>query len=433
MSDSKLPTEVELVYEVMPCNAMRSFLEPFPENHVCRYFNKWGTYHSFDYILDGPQPKPGVPVDVKYVGRARLVPEIMSGCRKVPLMAVGINPNLPGWYAAKRDALNPLFDDYKQYAHYFRYRSTYKLRLGRQSYQAYGGGPHDTADSNFELNVPADTHGDKIVKAIIDEQTMYKGYQGLLNDLAVKMNWDGAELALAEDFGYMNMVACPSARWTTNPIANDPNLPPMTVGERDGIVHECFNERRYFFRQLFQSFPNVLIVFSQSTANAFIAEMQGNFTKGDPKRNERINDLLQRDVRLAYGRLSDGTMLDARVIFSPHISGNPDEFGLARDKVLAHLVDEAQRGGLAFNQQTGHLVRSKGACAFCPMLQIGPCPYESELTSITTTPWVAADFQQPAAVLEEKRMQIDLLGQFMRPPHADKSDWTDSVDDNILH
>src|SRR5919199_3684166 len=133
MSDSRLPTEVELVYEVMPCNAMRSEMAPSSvAPRPCTSFRKWGTYHSYDYTTDGPPPEPGVVHEAEYVGRARLVPELLSGCRKAPIMAVGINPHLPGWWSYRRGSLNPLFDDYKQYAHYFRYRTTDKLTLSAE-------------------------------------------------------------------------------------------------------------------------------------------------------------------------------------------------------------------------------------------------------------------------------------------------------------
>ena len=65
-----------------------------------------------------------------------------------------------------------------------------------------------------------------------------------------------------------------------------------------------------------------------------------------------------------------GTVLDARVIFAPHITGNPAEFAPARDAVVAQLVAEAHAGRLRVNPVTRHLSRGAGACVFCPMLEI---------------------------------------------------------------
>ena len=113
MGDSRLPTEVELVFEVMPCNALRTAQEPGRAPHPCSYFRRWGSYHSYDYASDGPPPQRGIVHDSVYLGRGPLVPEVLSGCRKAPILAVGINPNLPGWWRWTRSSVNPLFDDYR--------------------------------------------------------------------------------------------------------------------------------------------------------------------------------------------------------------------------------------------------------------------------------------------------------------------------------
>jgi hypothetical protein len=408
MPETRLPTEVELAYEVMSCQALRVAQEPGRTPHPCSYFRRWGTYHSYDYAIDGPPATPGIAFKTRYVGRAPLVPELLSGCRKAPIMALGINPNLPGWWAAHRGSLNPLFDDYRQYAHYFRYRTREKLELTAADYTRYGGGPQDTPFSDFELDVPADADGNRVVEVELAAQKMYDGYQDLLDGLAEAMGWPGHELTVGEDVTYGNMVASPSAKWTTQPAPDDPALPPMTEAERLGIVSECFHGRRYFLRQLFQSLPPVLMIFSQSTANAFIGEMQDRFTSGSPQPQEPIEELGTRDIRLRYGTLDDGRTLDARVIFAPHITGNPAEFKPARDRVVSQLADEARAGRLALNPRTKHLARAPGACVFCPMLEIGPCDYAEELVPISGAPRLTAE--SPAeSLLTEKAAQTALM------------------------
>jgi hypothetical protein len=428
MEPSRLPTEVELVYDVMPCNAMRSEMEPGQTPHPCTYFHKWGTYHSYDYTTDGPPPAPGIVHKSKYVGRARLLPELLSGCRKCPIMAVGINPNLPGWWSFNRDSVNPLFDDYKQYAHYFRYRTIDKLALSGQDYKKYGGGPQDTPFSNFELNVPLDANGNRTIKLWPQHQKMYEGYQALLDGLAEKMGWGGHELSVGEDLSYGNMVACPSARWTTTPIKDEPDVPPMTVEERTGIVTECFHKRKHFLRQLFQSLPAVLLVFSQNTADAVIGEFQGRFTSGDPHVGDSLDELMNKSVRLHYGDLPDGTLLQARVIFSPHITGNPAEFAQARDHVVAQLAEEAQAGNLKFNPASKHLARTVGACVFCTMLEIGPCDYVNELRPISLAPTLTAD-SPVTALFAEKVAQRSLMNELLAYTAPPEDAWarTDDV------
>lgn len=407
---AELPVEVELIYELMPCNAMRTAQEPIGATHPCTYFRKWGTYHSFDYAIDGPPPTPGILQRLAYVGRAQTLPEPLSGCRKAPIVAVGINPNLPGWHARRRGSLNPLFDDYRQYAHYFRYRAVAKLRIPRDDYQQLGGGPADEPFAGRPLEVP-EVDGIREVPAELDNQSMYVGYQGLLDELATTMGWSDAHLAVGEDLAYANMVACPSARWTIRPLDDDPAVPPMTVPERDGIVTECFRSRRYFLRQLFQSLPRVLLVFSQSTANAFISELRDAFTMGAPTPGEPVATLLEREVRLRYGLLPDGSALDARVVFSPHITGTPGAFEEARQRVLAHLVEEAGRGALVVNPATGHLRRGRGACVFCPMLEIGKCDYTGELDPLSITGGLAggAPMVSAADAVADKVVQQEMV------------------------
>jgi hypothetical protein len=423
MSDNRLPTEVELVYEVMPCNALRSVQEPSrPFAHSCSYFRQWGRYHSYDYQVNGPPPQPGIVQLTQYVGRAALVPELLSGCRKAPIMAVGINPNLPGWWRGTRNSINPLFDDYKQYAHYFRYRTTAKLQIPRARYADYRDGQNDSPLGDFELDIPADPAGVHAIPVELQVTRMYENYQSLLIDLAETMGWTSHNLSLGEDVSYGNMVACPSAKWITRPDSDDPDMPPMTIAQQQGIVRECFHERRYFLRQLFQSLPSVLMVFSQSTTDAFLGELQGRFSQGNPQPGDRIADLLERNVRLKYGTLPNGTVLDARVIFSPHITGNPGAFGPARAKVLAQLVEEAQAGRLTLNPATGHLRRPVGSCVFCPVMEVGLCDYEAELQQLTVTgvggPGLLAtgEAEPKSAPLKDKKIQYNLLKDFLNSP-----------------
>lgn len=424
MTDTHIPTEVELVFEVMPCNAQRVAQEPVSQPHPCAYFRNWGTYHSYDYRTDGPPPTRKIQQPVQYVGRAPLVPEMLSGCRKAPILAVGINPNLPGWWPATRGSLNPLFDDYKQFAHYFRYRATAKLALSAKDYAKYGGGGQDIPPaSTFELEIPVDSNGLHSVTAHLQQQKMYEAYQALLDDLAKAMNLPaGHKLLVGEDLSYANMIACPSAKWTTEADPHDPNLPAMSTGERDGIVHECFAKRKYFLRSLFQSLPSVLLVFSQSTANAFIGELTRSFSEGNPEVGEPVTELLSKDVALSYGTLPDGTPLNADVIFAPHPTGDPTHWAAARPKVVQKLRAAAAAGRFAFNPATGHLSRTQGTCVFCTMLEIGPCDYVAELQPLAGAV-ISAPAVAPAMRSPDKSVQNDMLTTFVGKLRPVSSGW----------
>ena len=77
MSNSQLPTEVELAYEVMPCQAMRVAEEPGPTRHPCAYFRQWGTYHSYGYESDQPPVTPGIVQVTQYLGVGRCRPKCL--------------------------------------------------------------------------------------------------------------------------------------------------------------------------------------------------------------------------------------------------------------------------------------------------------------------------------------------------------------------
>ena len=68
MTQTRLPVEVELAYEVMSCQALRCAQEPAATPHPCSYFRKWGTYHSYDYTIDSAPPERGIVHETRYVG-----------------------------------------------------------------------------------------------------------------------------------------------------------------------------------------------------------------------------------------------------------------------------------------------------------------------------------------------------------------------------
>jgi hypothetical protein len=410
MSNSKLPTEVELIYEVMPCSAMRTAMEPNGKAHSCTYFRKWGGYHSYDYNLDGPPGVVGISHPSEYVGVAHLVPEVLSGCRKSPIFVVGINPNLTGFSKTRKNSVYPLFDEYKQFAHYFRYRSTEKLEIPREKFEEFGGANTEIPPNLATyLNVP-EQGGKKTIPLQMQLVTYYDELQKLLDDLGTKMNWSGHQLKVGEDISYGNMVACPSARWLTAKSAGYPDSLVMSGTEVKEIVQECFHGRKYFLRQLFQSLPSVIMVVGATTARPFITALQDYFIEGDPTPTEKVTELVKRKHVLKYGDLPDGTELTAQVIFSGHITGDPTTYKAVRGKILEHLENAANEGRLVYSANSKHLLRPKGACVFCPMLEIGKCDYERELVPITNHPVLTAD-SSTMHLMEEKQAQFELMNQ----------------------
>lgn len=407
-----LPVEVELVLDVMPCQAMRRGYDGAPKSHACAHFAEWGVLHSYDYGKAGPPPEPGIVQPSIYAGKRPVIPEILSGCRKAPILAVGINPNLPGWQERDRNAIHPYFDDYLQYAHYFRWRARDKLRIPQKKYEELLG---DRPDGPSVGDPLVDKGSDIEVERM--PVKMYEQYQTLLDGLATAMGWVEHKLAVGEDLAYANMVACGGARWTTTLPEGGEHMPLMGKERGRAIIKECFELRAHFPRQLLQSLPAAVIVFSQATADAFIQRLGRHFIQGDPLPGEKLATLLKREFRMKLGTRSDGEVIDTRVIFSPHASANPEQFTEARDAIIAHLKQEADGGKIDLNLDTGHLRRPRGGCQFCEnaIYSIGACDYRDELQPLSLAdagPLADAARSTPTA---ERAEHLRLLDDFMRP------------------
>ncbi len=120
------PIEVQLVDDVRQCRA-------------CKWF--WGDTPPYDpytaYDFETPFPpellnrreRPTGPrpwLTARAAGAALVAPSIMRGCRKAPIMTIGINPNLEAFWPDAESATwaYPQFSDSASYAYYHRHRAT---------------------------------------------------------------------------------------------------------------------------------------------------------------------------------------------------------------------------------------------------------------------------------------------------------------------
>ena len=86
--------------------------------------------------------------------------------------------------------------------------------------------------------------------------------------------------------------------------------------------------------------------------------------------------------------------------------------------MLGQLVAAAQGGFLRLNAVSGHLARPRGACLFCPMLEIGQCDYEQELQPVSLQGALMAASATAASVMKEKAVHMSLLEQMPSPTAA---------------
>src|SRR5580698_3057879 len=132
------PLEVELVFNVRCCGTCQFF---WPANASQQ---PYGPYPTYDFAsntpkLAEPANNPESFAWVKGKTQAAGFPdaEVMDGCRKAPIMTIGINPNLTAFLPGQTGAswCYPSFssdggtDSWTKYAYYYRYRSVYQERF----------------------------------------------------------------------------------------------------------------------------------------------------------------------------------------------------------------------------------------------------------------------------------------------------------------
>jgi len=127
------PIEVKLVENVRTCRTCKWFWGATPP---------YGNFPVFDWNEDFPEKirnqkqttekyvsKPGVIG--KACGQGQIDPGIMHGCRKAPIMTVGINPNMTSYFISQSGARwsYPNFSKDARYAYYYRHHNVYQESL----------------------------------------------------------------------------------------------------------------------------------------------------------------------------------------------------------------------------------------------------------------------------------------------------------------
>ncbi len=136
--DTAAPIEIDLVYNVRSCGTC-SFFWPKDVNN-----QPYGPFPVFDFNSNFPKGNSPKKKEKDYewleaTTREEAFPngEVMDGCRKAPIMTIGINPNLtafaPGLqgtsWAYPNFTSNDKTDAFAKYAYYYRYRSVFQEHL----------------------------------------------------------------------------------------------------------------------------------------------------------------------------------------------------------------------------------------------------------------------------------------------------------------
>ncbi len=131
------PLEVELVFNVRACGTCDFF---WPDNPAEQ---SYGPYPLYDFTSNYPDENSpeGTPESYPWmnvVTRDSGFPngEVIDGCRKAPIMTIGINPNMTAFSPGRTGTswCYPGFadnggDGFTKYAYYYRYRNVYQERF----------------------------------------------------------------------------------------------------------------------------------------------------------------------------------------------------------------------------------------------------------------------------------------------------------------
>ena len=136
MSDTNqpetLPVEVKLVKDVKECKECQWFWGGIPPYGPFPVYD-WKEEEFPQAIRQGPAPsgestKPVLWCKVEQAGARTVEPAVLRGCRKAPIMTIGINPNMTAFFAGTTAAswTYPWFSREQTYAYYYRHATIYQ-------------------------------------------------------------------------------------------------------------------------------------------------------------------------------------------------------------------------------------------------------------------------------------------------------------------
>ncbi len=371
------PLEVRLVGDTTACRSCNWFWRPPP----------YGPYPAFDFAEDYPsdlqQRSARQHTDGDHVrtleGKSQcqqiVHPQILHGCRKAPVMTIGINPNLTGFWPGTNGArwAYPSLSSFRRYAYYYRHRTVHQesfpLEFIRQHIRedgalvarkagrivrvdrawaaremtvsvVYQDGDEETieqawdAENHFVLLFDRSFDGERqfeagdLIGGFLDlpkdadvavEQNVVGYYQRVIPILEqvsayLRSRGEIPDLQMAEDICQLDMVACASPGWGSK----------LEIDKRE-VARECIYRNRWMIKQLLQTRPSV-IVFSGRSAFQLFNRIFKPFVTPSLHDDMDVYGLMKYTARdphyLDIRKEVDGHdySLRARLIISPHFS-----------------------------------------------------------------------------------------------------------------
>jgi hypothetical protein len=352
----KDPLEVKLVFGVRSCRTCKFF---FPDKKPKPY----GPFASFDFDTNTPKtntppnqsgekyPKPWKWVKGTTSEQAFPNPEVMDGCRKAPIMTIGINPNLTAFAPGQQGTswCYPSFtsnggtDAWTKYAYYYRYRTVYQECMDldfAEQYLVKGS------------EIPAAKAGKMVSAKRTSDLSQFEivvRYDGDSKDTTIPVSWDLGKpryVVLYNSFSHNNTFESgatiaaqldvpPGISVEINhqqigyyeqfvPVLNEfksflekkgqtdvklemgedvcqldmvacasPHWNPAYMGgsqeSEDTVIYDCVSDRMWAMKQFVQTMPAALFLVGESTYNMF-NDAFGNYIVCDPPIPEHLED-----------------------------------------------------------------------------------------------------------------------------------------------
>jgi len=296
----------------------------------------------------------------------------MHGCRKAPIMTIGINPNLTAYFPSAQGSewAYPHSDNPAHYAYYYRYqtiyqeslkrdliekwviagtelvaqqdgvlheverskalrwmRLTYSYTNGEKQYQEFSWSTDERAvvfaDKKFNEDTPF-KKGDLLAAKTKSEEEkniqIYKNdvgyYKRILPIIEQFKKTDktlsNSDICVGEDIAQHDLIHCASPGWSKNFDI------PM-----EAITHNCVKDRQFLLQQLYMTSPKLIMLVGGSSLSMF-AEILGDSIPFAFKGRD-IFDLLRETCEREYYLEVKEHGLRARLIACPHFS-YPDNY-----------------------------------------------------------------------------------------------------------
>ncbi len=364
-------TEVALVRETRSCRACSWFWGPIPP---------YGPFPTFDFATPFPAEVRRLPqlrqplgeekwLDAQGRGAGQIPPAVLHGCRKAPIMTLGINPNMGGFFATPEAAryTYPSFATEAHYAYYYRHRGVTQevsaqaqplLPEGRLLAPAAGKTRAVVrSDSHRWLQIELELEGGAVTSlelawaadrlpvvlarrgapfqqgeplaGFLDASAAqgsdgeaglalnavpvgyYQRFEPVLRALEARLGCSEPSLRIGEDVSQGDMIACASPGWSRKSF----DIPTRRISQN------CAGDRRFALRQVLQSQPSVLLFVGNSALSMFADHAPALPWLAAWKARDAFQLLSETTSRATYLDLEDeGVSLHARILCAPHFS-----------------------------------------------------------------------------------------------------------------